>query len=259
MFYQVKKYFSFLITSKNKHGVQSPFVFDIVTKCFNVKTSFKLVLQLKEYQSFLKQNNSEIEVTDFGTGSRIFKTNKRIVSDIYKHVVISNKDAALLTRLVSYFNFTNILEIGTSLGVGTLALALGNRNAKITTLEGCPETLKISKANLNKYVNNEINFMEGEFDKTLPKVLKNREYDLIYFDGNHQKEPTIDYFEQCLQSINNDTVFIFDDIYWSKEMTEAWEYIKKHQKVKLTIDIYNLGFVFFRKEQYQKEHFKIRM
>jgi predicted O-methyltransferase YrrM len=259
MYYQFKKYMQFLFGSTNKHGVHSPFVFDLITHCFNKKTPQNTIKIWRNYYVELSKNNKVIKVTDYGAGSRVFKGNKRIVSDILKKVSIAKKEAALLTRIVSYFNIENILEIGTSLGLGTLALALGNKKAQISTLEGCPQTLAISKDKLQNYVTNNINFIEGEFSSTLPKVLVNKKFDLIYFDGNHQKDATIQYFEQCLQTIHNNSVFIFDDIYWSAAMTEAWEYIKNHQKVTLTIDTFHLGFVFFRKEQFQKEHFKIRM
>jgi hypothetical protein len=50
---------------------------------------------------------------------------------------------------------------------------------------------------------------------------------------------------------------VFDDIRWSDEMTLAWEKIKNHPKVNVTIDLYSMGVVFFRKEQ-EKEHFVLR-
>lgn len=259
MFYQLIKYYKFILESTNKHGVHSPFVYDLVTKCFKTKLSNKKVTILSNYRNNLKQNNAKINVSDFGAGSRVFKSSERVVSEVLKNVTILQKHAELLSKLVAYFNCKDILELGTSLGVGTLSLALGNKNTSVTTLEGCSETLAIPKGIINNYTNNKITFIEGEFSKTLPDVLLNKQYDLVYFDGNHQKEPTIKYFEQCLKAIHNETLFIFDDIYWSKEMTEAWQYIKNHHKVTLTIDTYHFGFVFFRKEQFQKEHFVIRL
>jgi predicted O-methyltransferase YrrM len=83
-------------------------------------------------------------------------------------------------------------------------------------------------------------------------------YQLIYFDGNHSKEATLQYFNLLLPTITNETVWIFDDIHWSTDMTEAWETIKKHPKVKVTIDTFQWGLVFFRSEQ-EKEHFTIRV
>ena len=83
-------------------------------------------------------------------------------------------------------------------------------------------------------------------------------YQLIYFDGNHSKKATLDYFEILLPTITNETIWIFDDIHWSAEMEESWEIIKIHPKVSVTIDTFQWGLVFFRKEQ-EKEHFVIRI
>ena len=41
-------------------------------------------------------------------------------------------------------------------------------------------------------------------------------------------------------------------------MEPSWETIKMHKEVKLTIDLYKLGIVFFRQEQLEKENFIIR-
>ncbi len=256
MFYQVKAFFIFLWQATNKHGVHSPFVYDLVTKCFNVKTDSKAVKSLAYYRSILSKNKDTIFVTDFGAGSRVFKSNNRKISAIAKNAGISNKKAKLLIKVVNYFKPNTILEIGTSLGIGTYSLFLGNRIANITTLEGCPETSKVAKNQLLDFGVNTINFVQGDFSNTLIEVL-NDQYDFIYFDGNHQKEATIEYFEKCLLYINNKTIFVFDDIYWSKGMTDAWNYIKNHPKVTVTIDVFYFGIVSFRKEQ-EKQHFVIR-
>ncbi|MDO9262230.1 MAG: class I SAM-dependent methyltransferase, partial [Flavobacteriaceae bacterium] len=77
-------------------------------------------------------------------------------------------------------------------------------------------------------------------------------------DGNHQKAATIAYFEQCLKSVHNDSMIIFDDIHWSTDMEEAWEIIQKNPLVTVSIDTFQWGIIFFRKEQ-EKEHFVIRV
>jgi hypothetical protein len=50
---------------------------------------------------------------------------------------------------------------------------------------------------------------------------------------------------------------IFDDIHWSQEMEVAWEEIKKDESISLTIDLFFIGIVFFRKEQLVKQDFTI--
>ncbi|MFD2727390.1 O-methyltransferase [Hyunsoonleella rubra] len=185
------------------------------------------------------------------------KQSERHVTKIAKTSGTPLKRAKLLFRLSEYFKPNHILELGTSLGIGTHAMGIGQPNARITTVEGCPNLHNFSKDILNQNLSNEIEFINADFNKVVGELATNK-FDLIFFDGNHQKEATIRYFETLLPTAHNDSVFIFDDIYWSKGMTEAWEIIKQHPKVTVTIDTFHWGFVFFRKEQ-GKEHFRIRL
>lgn len=259
MMHSIKSYLQFLLRSTNQHGVHSPFVFDLVTKCFYDKTNYPEYSILKNYRNSLLQNKNTIEVTDFGAGSRVFKSNIRAINQIAKNAGISPKRAKLLFRMVRYFQPDPVLEIGTSLGLATSALALGNERAKITTLEGCPNTIAIAKNQLQLQNLNNVEFHNTEFSSYLKNYqLSTINYQLIYFDGNHSKQATLEYFELLLPTITNYSVWIFDDIHWSTGMEEAWEIIKKHPKVKVTIDTYQWGIVFFRSEQ-EKEHFTIRV
>jgi predicted O-methyltransferase YrrM len=254
----IKSYLNFLWNSKNEHGVHSPFVFDLVTKCFYNKKNYPEYSILKDYRNSLLENKNTIEVTDFGAGSRVFKSNTRAINQIAKNAGISPKRAELLFRIVNYFQPENILEIGTSLGLATSALSLGNKNSKIITLEGCTNTMAIAKNQCQLQNLTNIEYVNTKFeDYFINYQLSTINYQLIYFDGNHSKKATLDYFELLLPSITNDSVWIFDDIHWSKDMEEAWEIIKNHPKVKVTIDIFQCGIVFFRTEQ-EKEHFVIR-
>ena len=257
----IKSYLNFLYNSKNQHGVHSPFVFNLVTKCFYDKTIYPEYSILQNYRKLLLENKDTIEVTDFGAGSMVFKNNTRRIYDIAKTAGISKKRAQLLFKITKYFQPDTILEIGTSLGLATVAMHLGNPNAKITTLEGCPNTIVVTKnlfqVSSFKFQIDNINFTNTEFSSYLKKVPPLGDRGLIYFDGNHSKQATLDYFNLLLPTITNETVWIFDDIHWSNEMEEAWKIIKENPKVTVTIDTFQWGIVFFRQEQ-EKEHFVIR-
>ena len=258
MFFQIHSYFKFLIISSNQHGVHSPFVFDLITKCFYDKKSKPEYSILKSYRKSLLTNKNFIDVTDFGAGSKVFKNNKRQIAKIASTAGISSKRAALLYRIVNYFQPNSILEIGTSLGLATAALSLGNPKSKIITLEGCSNTSNQCQLQLDKFNFKNVSLINTEFSKFLnPNQLKNTNFDLIYFDGNHSKKATLDYFEMLIPTFTNNAVWIFDDIHWSSDMEEAWEIIKNHPKVTVTIDTFQWGIVFFRSEQ-EKEHFVIR-
>lgn len=258
MLFQIKSYIKFLWHSKNEHAVHSPFVFNLLTKCFYDRKFKSEYAILEKYRNELLQNKTTIEITDFGAGSRVFKSNTRQIAQIVKTAGISAKRAQLLYRIVNYFQPENILEIGTSLGLATSALALGNPNAGVTTLEGCPETAKQAQLQLQKFNINTVECVVTEFKSYFQNVnLQSTICNLIYFDGNHSKKATLDYFELLLPTITNETLWIFDDIHWSADMEEAWDVIVNHPKVTVSIDTFQWGLVFFRCEQ-PKQHFIIR-
>jgi predicted O-methyltransferase YrrM len=274
MFFQIKSYLQFLWHSKNEHAVHSPFVFNLLTKCFYDKKFKSEYVVLENYRNELLQNKNTIKVTDFGAGSRIFKSNTRQIAQIAKTAGISPKRAQLLYRIVHYFQPDTILEIGTSLGLATSVLSLGNPKASIITLEGCPETAKQAQLQLQKFSCNNVECVVTEFKSFLEKKysstnsttehlsrklseLNTDYFSLIYFDGNHSKKATLEYFELLLPTITNETIWIFDDIHWSKEMEETWGIIKNHPKVTVSIDTFQWGLIFFRYEQ-PKQHFVIR-
>ena len=250
-------YIKFWLKSKNQHGVHSPFVYDLITKCFYDKTHRSEYKILLNYRKELLNNKSSIAITDLGAGSQVMKTKTRIVKDIASNAGSTLFRSKLLLRLVDYFKFEHILELGTSLGIATYAMHLGNPDAKIVSVEGCPNTTRFTRKKLIQNSSSTILILNGDFGAVIP-LLEQNKFDFIYVDGNHQKDATIHYFESLLNKSHNNTVFVFDDIYWSKGMTEAWETIKQHPKVSVSIDTFFWGFVFLRKEL-QKEHFTIRI
>ena len=255
--YQLYAYIKFLIKSTNQHGVHSPFIYNFVTKCLYDSEKYTAYNKLKDYRNHLKSSDTILQITDLGEGSKSLNSKKRSVKKMIRVSSSSEKETKLLFRVVQYFNFKSILELGTSLGMGTYAIALANKSSRISTIEGCPNTSDYAQSKFKDLNILNTVFIKGDFTAIIPK-LEDQNYDFIFFDGHHNKAATIQYFESLLPKAHNETVFVFDDIYWSKGMTEAWQFIKAHKDVTVTVDCFNLGFVFFRKEQV-KEHFKIRV
>lgn len=253
MWHSFLAYSKHLVKSKSKYDIHSPFVYDFLTKAIENPLPKEYTKKLTSYRDSLLKDNNLIYVTDFGAGSRVFISNHRKISAVAKYAGISNSKAKLLQKILIYFQPKSILELGTSVGIGTACMRIALPNSNIISLEGCPNTAAIATNYFEKFQLKNIQLKIGEFSKLLPNIYKNQSFDLIYFDGNHQKEATISYFKDCLKSVHNDTILIFDDIHWSKEMEEAWNYIKKHQKVRVSIDLFHIGLVFFRKEQVKQD------
>ncbi len=260
MIRQAYYFLKFLFQSKNAHGIHSPFVFNLYNTALkpDLKKNVDLLKKHSLFRSELLNNELKIEVLDFGAGSKKTKESHRKVSQIVKTAGLSQQSAQKLIQLTQFLQPKNILELGTSLGLGTAALTLGNGDAKIKTLEGCPATSNVAQKMFDKYGFANISIKTGDFKHALPEVLRDQIFDMIYFDGNHKKAPTLEYFNLCLPHKTDQSVFIFDDIHWSREMNEAWNEIKNHSESTVTIDTYQWGIVFFRKEQ-MKQHFILRV
>jgi predicted O-methyltransferase YrrM len=82
--------------------------------------------------------------------------------------------------------------------------------------------------------------------------------DLAFIDGNHRKQPTLQYFESLLMRSGKSTILIFDDVHWSAEMEAAWSEIMEHPAVTCTIDLFFIGLVFLNNDLKVKQHFAVR-
>ena len=254
----VSKYLVHQWKSNNRHGIHSPFVYDFLEKVLYADKTTAKLKELSKLKEKLLKDTRDIVLTDLGAGSTINPNSTRKVKDIAKNSSKHPKYGRLFYRMVQYFNPDNIIELGTSLGLSTIYFATANPTIKTYTLEGCPNTLSIAQENF-KHLNIEnIETSLGDFKKNLPTVLEQtKNANFIFFDGNHQKEPTLTYFETCLKYKTNQSIFIFDDIHWSEGMTKAWNKIKGHPETVVTLDLFFLGIVFFDTRM-TKQDFKIK-
>ncbi len=252
MLFTAFAYIKFLLKSKNQHAVHSPFVFGFITKCLYDKTNHGAYQELRKYRNKLLGSKAVINVEDFGSGSKKLQ-NERSVKQMVKISGSTNKKTKILYGIANYFNLQNTLELGTHLGLGTQALALRTPN-KVTTVEGCANTFGFTTSQLQL---ENISFINSKFSDYLQHQPK-KKFDCIFFDGHHDKQGTIKYFTALKNHAHNDSIFIFDDIYWSKGMTDAWDSIINDPDVTVSLDCFHFGFVFFRKEQ-PKQHFIIRL
>ena len=250
------KYLLYYFTASNGkgHGMHSPFIFEFIRKVMNDKTVYPEYEKVEALRSLLLNDNTVLEVEDFGAGSVIDKKNKRRISSIAKNAAKSKKFGQLLFRMARYYQPATILELGTSLGITTSYLSLAKPDARLITLEGSKQIADVAKKNFSS-----LEIIEGNFDNTLSSAVRELStIDFAFIDGNHRLEPTERYFKELLTKTNNDSILVFDDIHWSKEMETAWQTIKNHSTVTSSIDLFFIGIVFFRKEFKAKQHFVIR-
>ncbi len=255
------KYFHYVFTAKNGkgHGIHSPFVYDFVRHVLSSKTPVSNAIAIESIRACLLENSEEIAVTDFGAGGEGRLSQTKTVSAIAKRSLKPKKYAHLLYNIVSFYKPAYIIELGTSLGITTAYLAFANPGARLVTFEGSSKVAAIAKTNFKSLGLENIEQVVGNFDSTFPHfLLGTDEIDFIFFDGNHRKRPTLQYFTSAIATASGKSIFVFDDIHWSEEMEEAWEIIKQNDAVTLSIDLFFIGLVFFNPDVKIKQHFKIR-
>ena len=250
------QYLSYLLKAKTLHGTHSAFVYELYEKVIHGDKEHYDFAPIEHLRKKLLYSDETIEVVDFGAGGK--GKYKRKVSDIAKRTSVKPKQGRILFRLANFIQPKIMMEMGTSLGISTLYQAKACPKAKMITMEGSPETAAIAVKNFELLKANNIKVVVGDFNETLPSVLKEvPSLDFVLFDGNHRKEATLNYFRRCLPLASNGATFVFDDIRWSKDMFEAWNEIIKEPSATVTIDFFMFGVAIFRKEQV-KEHFTLK-
>ncbi len=255
--HRILSYLNYHFHKKGKHGIHSPFVFDFVVKVLNDKQMYSDYSKIEQSRKRLLHDHNTIETVDFGSGAgnKDFITFRSTVKNLTQKRAQSIAETRLLYRISRYFKPKTILELGTSTGLSTIALALGYSNAQLYTIEGCASLASVAESQFNKLNISNIHQIIGNFNDTLSDVIEKVVHlDMVFFDGNHRKTPTLDYFNHCLTKAGSNSVFIFDDIHWSEEMEETWSSIQQHPDVRLTLDLYSMGLVFFDKG-ITKQHF----
>ena len=231
MFFKLYLYLNFIYHSKNEHGVHSPFVFNLVTKCFYDKNKHESYTAIRTYRDdILKSKNV-----------------------ILKTSVLPLKDAKTLFRIVNYFKPKSILAIEKPHGLATKVLKSNENNVKVNTVA-------FDFTDLNQdFINQNHKKINSQFLKHVKTGTDHANlFDFIYFDENYILNDLLHYFELFLPTINNNSVWIFANFNHNINTINAWKIIKNHPKVTVTVSTFRFTIVFFRTEQ-QKEHFVIRL
>ncbi len=255
------KYLRYFLSSSNGkgHGIHSPFLFEFITRVLNDKTKYEAYAIAEKLRREMLQDRRRVQVKDLGAGSLLSRNPERSIASIARYAAKPKKFGQLLFRMVRYYKPATIIELGTSLGLTTTYLALANPAATIYSLEGAPAIAQVAAENFMAQDTRKPVLVQGNFDDTLQPLLDSISgIDLAFIDGNHRQVPTERYFHSLLSRTHHESILIFDDIHWSREMEQAWNTVKSHPSITCTVDLFFIGIVFFRREFHEKQHFTVR-
>jgi predicted O-methyltransferase YrrM len=238
----------FLISSHKKgHGIHSPFVFNLVTNVFRNKINPDIVCKIEMTRKKMINDKRVIEVTDLGAGSENNNRKLRKVSEIARYSSVPEKYGKLIGSLSSAYGKNCVIEFGTSLGISTMYMAAANPETTVYTMEGSAALSDLAGENFIDAGLKNINILNGSFESLLPGIEEKKlAPGLVFIDGNHRKQPTIEYFNRIFQLSDGNTVIVIDDINYSSEMQEAWNEIISDERVSFSVDLWRMGIIFFR-------------
>jgi predicted O-methyltransferase YrrM len=241
-----------------RHGVHSPFVFDLQTGILKDAAMVPLP-EIERLRRDLLADNSKFDRLDFGAGSRSSSATSTRVNDFARKSLQSEHAARVLRGLADGIQARRVLELGTAFGITTAYLAYERPQRYVCTIEGDPLVAKKANEVWNNLGIASIESLVANFDDAIVDVIKGQPlFDLILVDGNHTYEATCRYWQSLKTHISAGGCIVFDDIYWSREMNDAWQFIQNDRDVSLTLDYFHWGVVFTFPRP-QKEHYRLKL
>jgi len=252
----VFEYIKYRLNAKGRHGIHSPFIYDMVDKCFRIEYLKEDKTRLKSFINRLKKDTRSVSIEDFGAGSHKLGKHRK-VNQILATSSSNGKFGKVFYQLAKHYQPSKILEFGTSLGIGTIHFALGNPNTKITTIEACPNTFTLANENFSELELTNVQAINSTFAHFL-ELKPTTVFDIVFIDGHHDGEALLKYCEKLQQNLHDETFLIIDDIRWSNSMFKAWNELKNSQEYHVSIDLFRMGILVRRKSQV-KEHFVLKL
>ena len=245
-----------LFSSKSRYSIHSPFVYTFVTQVLPHKEGASFS-SIKTLRAKLRASTERVSWEELGAGSHHFPDAEASIGDLAKHVSRRHKEGALLYRICQHYQPRNCLELGTHLGISAIYQGLGLEDSRLLTIEGIPAFAEIARQNFQEMsLTTEVKV--GRFEEVLKNMdLPAFQPDYVFIDGHHMEEATLSYFHLLLPNMADGGIMIFDDIYWSKGMRNAWQKIVAHPEVSVSLDLFFFGICFIRRPQ-AKEHFRLR-
>lgn len=256
------------------NGVHSPYLFEWVRMVMSDKHGYYDWQAIEARRDAMLRDERILSFVDYGSGKRdaacskqeVVGGDERSVKDIAKGSLSRKRYAQMLYRLVNWLGNQRekesaeglvIVELGTSLGITTAYLAATDSRNSVVSYEGCDSVAAVARENWEQLGLENIVCRVGEISvEDLARDFVR--VDLAFIDANHTYAHTREYFNVLANKVHEKSVIVVDDIYHSAEMEEAWKAICEDDRVTTTMDLFQMGLVFFD-TNYLHRNYKMRL
>lgn len=257
--FKVTSYLKFYLNADTLYRIHSPYLYALIERVIETDGEYYFFGKAEYIRERLLRNSNAIDHLDFGArGSVEGLLHQKKICDIAKTSLSRREKSEKLFKLVLFLKPKRILELGSSLGLNTMYLkSAAGLASDVHSIEGSPAISSFAVSLYKRYGFDIVQHL-GRFDEVLPILFENEGgFDLFYVDGNHTYESTIHYVNLIRKKISEQSVIILDDIYWSRGMQKAWNELISDPMVTLSLDLYDVGILFFRQEFKSKHHLRI--
>lgn len=250
--FELKGYLSHWLNKTDQFSIQGPFLSELYRNLrhFLEENRFGNP-EIEAKRRLLLANHKTIEVLDFGAGSKKVNHRERKISAITKYSTSGPKFCQIYQFFAAQTNANLVIELGTCMGLSAMYLSKVTKG-QIYSFEGSPE---IGKVAYETWGDSEINLVTGKISDTLPDFLHDQQMiDFALIDANHTYEGTLENFELILPKLGKKSIVAIADIHWSKGMEKAWKEICQRPEIKISLDFYEAGILFFDSPNQNSEH-----
>ena len=137
-----------------------------------------------------------------------------------------------------------ILELGTSLGISTLALAMALPEHRIVTVEGCPSLAAMARENMQRHGARNVEVVNMEFSAALSLLKRENTRVLFAFiDGNHSGSALLNYLAD-IEKMGEEMIIVADDIHLRRDMYRGWRSYLADSTTPAAMETFRFGILF---------------
>lgn len=244
-------YGRYYLGAKSIYQMHAPYMYDLLQFIYDQDRNYYDFIKIHEASKYLETNYNLIVETEFSKTHQQAGLN---IATMYKKSGHSLLAYERLYRLVTFIKSKNSLELGASVGMSGLSIALANKYGTHTSVEGNRTLAESTNSLFKNYELNSAHCVHARFDEFLVSKSKSSLFDFVFIDGDHRYQALLDNFNKLVTMLTEDAVILIDDIHWSEEMHKAWIELSRHPSIHCSLEMMRWGML-FKSKKLTKGHF----
>lgn len=249
------QYLKYCFTSKYRHGygIHSPYVYHLVTTIIEEDLPYYKYSLIEQIRTKMCRTDEKIGVLQSDGTKQL-----RSIKSVIEKYAVSPKYGQLLFRLVNYYKPDVVLEYGATCGISTMYLAAANSKTSVFSLSAQPEMADLAQSLCVRVGMHNIKRVvcadeESVFDGIVSKMSRN---DFFYINSATADE--VQHLVKSRMDKFGERFFIVVPCpYETAEMWSVWENLKSDNRVKVSVNLYQLG-ILIASNDLQKEDYIVR-